>query len=99
MARIDTLAKLQSDRLKALAGDARFTNVRQTGTITAVDVQVSDAGYLAGVGPKLYDHFIAAGVLLRPLGNTVYVMPPYCTTAADLDRVYAAIASAADTAA
>jgi adenosylmethionine-8-amino-7-oxononanoate aminotransferase len=96
MARIDTLARLHSERLKALAEDARFTNLRQTGTITAVDVQVSDAGYLAGIGPKLYEHFIAAGVLLRPLGNTVYVMPPYCTTATDLDQVYAAIASAAD---
>jgi adenosylmethionine-8-amino-7-oxononanoate aminotransferase len=96
MARIETLARLQSKRLKALTSDARFANLRQTGTITALDVQVGDAGYLAGVGPKLYEHFIAAGVLLRPLGNTVYVMPPYCTTAADLDKVYAAIASAAD---
>jgi adenosylmethionine-8-amino-7-oxononanoate aminotransferase len=34
-------------------------------------------------------------VLLRPLGNTLYVMPPYCTTADQLDRVYAAIARAA----
>ena len=87
---------MQTKRLKALASDPRFTNLRQTGTITALDVQVGDAGYLAGVGPKLYEHFIAAGVLLRPLGNTVYVMPPYCTTATDLDQVYAAIASAAD---
>lgn len=96
MERIGTLAGLQSERLKMLAGDARFTKLRQTGTITALDVEVRDAGYLAGVGPKLYQHFIAAGILLRPLGNTVYVMPPYCTTAADLDRVYAVIASAAD---
>ena len=94
--RIVALAAMQAERLAALASDERFTNLRQTGTITALDVQVRDAGYLAGAGPKLYDHFIAAGVLLRPLGNTVYVMPPYCTTAADLDRVYAAIRGAAD---
>jgi adenosylmethionine---8-amino-7-oxononanoate aminotransferase len=96
MRRIGALGTLQSDRLAMLAGDKRFTKLRQTGSITALDVQVRDAGYLAGVGPKLYEQFIAAGVLLRPLGNTVYVMPPYCTTAADLDRVYAAIACAAD---
>jgi adenosylmethionine---8-amino-7-oxononanoate aminotransferase len=96
MSRIGALGTLQSDRLAMLAGDKRFTKLRQTGSITALDVQVRDAGYLAGVGPKLYEQFIAAGVLLRPLGNTVYVMPPYCTTAADLDRVYAAIACAAD---
>lgn len=94
--RIGTLCKLQSERLQALAGTGRFTNLRQTGTVTALDMQVGDAGYLAGIGPKLYGHFLAAGVLLRPLGNTVYIMPPYCTTAADLDRAYGAIASVAD---
>ena len=33
-----------------------------------------------------------AGVLLRPLGNTVYVMPPYCITEGELDQVYGVIA-------
>ncbi len=94
--RIAALAALQAERLAALAGDRRFTNLRQTGTIAALDIEVGDAGYLAGIGPRLYERFLAADVLLRPLGNTVYVMPPYCTTAADLDRVYAAIRSAAD---
>ena len=36
------------------------------------------------------------GVFLRPLGNTVYVLPPYCVTPADLDAVWGAIASFAD---
>jgi adenosylmethionine-8-amino-7-oxononanoate aminotransferase len=92
--RITTLAGLQTSRLQTLGANPQFTNVRQLGTITALDIAVGDAGYLAGIGPKLYDHFISAGVLLRPLGNTVYVLPPYCTTAADLDHVYAAIAGA-----
>ena len=35
-----------------------------------------------------------AGVLLRPLGNTVYVMPPYCITEAELDLIYSVIAQA-----
>ena len=46
---------------------------------------VEDAGYLAGVGPRLTRFFIDRGVLLRPLGNTIYVMPPYCITGAELD--------------
>jgi adenosylmethionine-8-amino-7-oxononanoate aminotransferase len=33
--------------------------------------------------------------LLRPLGNTIYVMPPYCVTGTELDQIYAAIADAA----
>jgi adenosylmethionine-8-amino-7-oxononanoate aminotransferase len=39
--------------------------------------------------------FLARGVLLRPLGNTIYVMPPYCVTGEELDLVYAVIAGAA----
>jgi adenosylmethionine-8-amino-7-oxononanoate aminotransferase len=38
---------------------------------------------------------MARGLLLRPLGNTIYVMPPYCTEAAELDLVYDAVAAAA----
>ena len=70
--------------------------MRQAGTIAALDLNVADAGYLAGVGTKLYNFFAGRGLLLRPLGNTIYVMPPYCTTPEELDAVYAAIAEAAD---
>jgi adenosylmethionine---8-amino-7-oxononanoate aminotransferase len=56
---------------------------------------VPDPGYLAGIGLELMAFFLARGVLLRPLGNTIYVMPPYCVTAEELDLVYAAIAGAA----
>ena len=52
------------------------------------------AGYLATVGPKLSGFSLSRGLLLRPLGNTVYVMPPYCTTPEELDAVYAGIAEA-----
>jgi adenosylmethionine-8-amino-7-oxononanoate aminotransferase len=38
--------------------------------------------------------FIERGVLLRPLGNTIYIMPPYCITPVELDIIYAAIAEA-----
>jgi adenosylmethionine-8-amino-7-oxononanoate aminotransferase len=69
--------------------------VRRLGTITALDLKVPDAGYLADVGPKLYAFFADRGVLLRPLGSTIYVLPPYCVTAADLDFVYDAIDAAA----
>jgi adenosylmethionine-8-amino-7-oxononanoate aminotransferase len=42
----------------------------------------------------LLKHFGERDVLLRPLGNTVYVMPPYCIDDAELDAVYEAIATA-----
>lgn len=93
--RIGTLAEMQAERLTRFAGDPRFGGVRQLGTITALDLKVRDTGYLAGIGPRLQAFFLERGVLLRPLGNTIYVLPPYCTTGAELDLVYSAIHDAA----
>ncbi len=94
--RIATLAALQEERLATFRADPRFAAVRRQGTITALDLKVPDPGYLAGLGPQLAAFFLARGVLLRPLGNTIYVMPPYCTAAAELDLVYDAIRAAAE---
>lgn len=91
MARIGSLAALHAERLARFTDDRRFVNVRQIGTIAALDIVARDAGYLADMGPRLYRGFLDRGLLVRPLGNTVYLMPPYCSTADDLDRVYDAI--------
>lgn len=93
--RIAALSALQSQNLNRFRGHERFQNVRQTGTITAMELKTSDSGYLSKIGPKLQRHFRDAGVLLRPLGNTIYVLPPYCVTNEDLTVVYDAIEAAA----
>ena len=91
MERIASLMSLHQERLARFRDDGRFTNVRQIGTIAALDIAVRDAGYLADIGPRLYRGFLARGLLIRPLGNTIYLMPPYCSTASDLDLAYDAI--------
>ena len=93
--RLLAIEQMQRARLGHLAANPRLHNLRQTGTIAAIDLDVTDAGYLANVAPRLYAFFQQRDVLLRPLGNTIYVLPPYCITEADLDAVYAAIAEAA----
>jgi adenosylmethionine-8-amino-7-oxononanoate aminotransferase len=96
LARIAALEILQMEQLNRFRDDARFENVRQTGTITAMDLKTPDAGYLAAIAPRLMASFKASHVLLRPLGNTIYVMPPYCVARDDLNVIYDAIATAAD---
>jgi adenosylmethionine---8-amino-7-oxononanoate aminotransferase len=88
--RLSTLAARQATRL---AGLSNITNARQIGTIVAMEFEAADSGYLAGIGPALMAHFGDNDVLLRPMGNTVYIMPPYCITPDQLDQLYAAIAS------
>ena len=94
--RVATLAAAQARRVEGFRHDPRFANVRSCGTITALDLRSADAGYLAEVGPKLRAFFLARGLLVRPLGDVIYLMPPYCVTEAELDALYDAIAEAPD---
>jgi len=89
--RIATLAARQEARIFALEG---VRNARRLGTIAACEIGGGD-GYLAEIGPALAAHFRERDLLVRPMGNTVYVMPPYCIDEDDLDRIYAAIQDAA----
>ncbi|MET0240225.1 MAG: adenosylmethionine--8-amino-7-oxononanoate transaminase [Sphingobium sp.] len=97
--RIAALGSAMDAGLATLAADQRFANPRRIGAIAAVDLIVADSGYLSNVAPRLRAHFLERGLLLRPLGNTIYVMPPYCTSAAEVARIFAAIGDAADIAA
>jgi adenosylmethionine-8-amino-7-oxononanoate aminotransferase len=94
--RLAALEHMHRDRLARFQSDPRFSNVRQTGTIAALDLKVATGGYLSDVGPKLRSFFRQRDLLIRPLGNVIYLMTPYCVTPQDLDRAYAAIDEAAD---
>jgi adenosylmethionine---8-amino-7-oxononanoate aminotransferase len=94
LARLTDVAAMQERALAPFRAHEQFKNVRRTGTITALELEVRDGGYLAGIGPKLLEFFGKHNLLLRPLGNTIYLMPPYCVTQADLDEIYAVIAAA-----
>lgn len=96
MERIGRVATRHAEKLDRFRDDRRFANVRQVGTIAALDIAANDAGYMADIGPRLYQSFLARGLLVRPLGNTIYIMPPYCSTAGELDLVYQAIGEIAD---
>jgi len=71
--------------------------VRQLGTMGAVELLADDHGYLSGLRPKLYGFFLDHGVLLRPLGNVVYVLPPYVIEPSELHRVYDVMVEAIET--
>jgi adenosylmethionine---8-amino-7-oxononanoate aminotransferase len=90
-ARINAIAGYHSHALGRLAERPEVASVRQTGTIAALELRVSDPGYLAELGPTLNAFYLERDVLLRTLGNVVYILPPYCTGAAELDRIYGVI--------
>ncbi|CAA7626190.1 adenosylmethionine--8-amino-7-oxononanoate transaminase [Magnetospirillum sp. SS-4] len=82
---IETLHRARLDRLRPRRNVAR---TRLCGTIAALDVTGGDEGYGAAIGARLKREFLARGLLLRPLGNVLYLLPPYCTTEAELNRAW-----------
>ncbi len=72
-------------------------NVRTLGVILAFEIKTnSNKDYYGGFRQKLYDFFIQNQLILRPVGNTIYVLPPYVITDEQLERVYEVLLRATD---
>jgi adenosylmethionine-8-amino-7-oxononanoate aminotransferase len=95
--RIAGIAEINSKHLAEIKRFPQVGEVRQIGTIGAIELRADDAGYLSAMRPKLYQFFLERGVLLRPLGNVVYVLPPYVIAPQELHRVYDVIVEAVQT--
>ncbi|MDO7836575.1 adenosylmethionine--8-amino-7-oxononanoate transaminase [Sphingobium sp. HBC34] len=94
--RIATVSQGMAQRLEQLATHPAFANPRQLGAVAAIELVAADAGYLSDLAPRLRAFFLEHGLLLRPLGNTIYLMPPYCVDARQLDAIFAALHAAGD---
>jgi adenosylmethionine---8-amino-7-oxononanoate aminotransferase len=95
--RIATIARIHSERLAQFREFHQVGETRQIGTVGAMELRAEDAGYLSAMRPKLYQFFLEREVLLRPLGNVVYVLPPYVISPDELHRVYDVIVEAMQT--
>lgn len=73
----------------------KVKTIRQTGTILAMEWQTgTDTSYFNALRDNLYRYFLDAGIILRPLGNIIYILPPYCITDVELAYVYSKIEQA-----
>jgi adenosylmethionine-8-amino-7-oxononanoate aminotransferase len=89
---IQRIANQHSAFVKRNQEDRFLKNLRSLGTILAVDIATNEqTSYFNSQRDKLYDFFIEKGIILRPLGNTIYCIPPYCISNEDLEEVYLAI--------
>lgn len=85
-ARRAAIESAHRDALARLSQHPLVRNPRVLGTVAAFELE--GGGYLDPVGRELAAFARGSGVLLRPLGNTVYLMPPYCATPAEVQTVY-----------
>jgi adenosylmethionine-8-amino-7-oxononanoate aminotransferase len=69
-----------------------LTDVRQLGTILAFEIKTNEyTHYLNSIAEHISEFFISRGIILRPLGNVVYILPPYCISNEDLEYIYHSI--------
>ena len=78
-----------------IKGHPKVARTRQIGIIYALDLDIQMERY-GNLRDKLFKHFMANGVFLRPLGNTIYILAPYIITDGQLQKIYDSIASALD---
>ncbi|MEP7258503.1 MAG: aminotransferase class III-fold pyridoxal phosphate-dependent enzyme, partial [Flavitalea sp.] len=77
--------------LETDAANLNIKNIRQLGTIIAFEVNDAADSYFSQVRDRFTAEALQKGVYLRPLGNTVYLMPPYCITDDELQLTYSVI--------
>ena len=74
------------------SSDGLQHNIRIKGTILAIEIQTAEGtSYFNNIRDVAYQFFIEKGILIRPLGNVIYLLPPYCISEEDLEHIYGCI--------
>ncbi len=88
-ANIQRISQSHADFAGKLATHPTVENIRQHGTLLAFDLKAGEqTSYFNNIRDTAYNFLLERGVLMRPLGNVLYLMPPYCTTDEQLAYTY-----------
>jgi adenosylmethionine-8-amino-7-oxononanoate aminotransferase len=86
---IKRIEKQHAEFFFKIAVHKGLLDVRQCGTILVFELKVEeDTSYFNDLRDKINSFFIANGILIRPLGNVFYILPPYCISNDDLQFIY-----------
>lgn len=95
MANINRVAASHAQFAQKISLHPKVKAIRQTGTILALEWETGDdTSYFSGLRNQLYQYFIERGILLRPLGNILYILAPYVISNDDLEYIYKTIEQA-----
>ena len=77
---------------KEISSHPAVKEARSLGTIMAIELTTNEqSSYTNDLRKKIYSYFLERGILLRPLGNTFYIVAPYCITQEEMNVLYSAI--------
>ena len=86
---IERIEQMHTLFLQKIKNHPKIKTIRQTGTILAMEWETgNDTSYFSSLRDTLYNYFLNAGIILRPLGNIIYILPPYCITNDELAYIY-----------
>ena len=90
LSQVAAISAVYKERLPKLAIHPRVEEVRWLGCIGVVELKpaTEKSGYYDTAGIQLKAEFLKNGILIRPLGNVVYTLPPYVTPPKELHRVF-----------
>lgn len=89
--KVSHIEKCHKEFLKKLQSTHKIFRPRVMGSIMAFDIADQDAGYKNDKSEWLRNWFLKSGFNIRPIGDVVYLMPPFCIAEEELNRSYAAI--------
>lgn len=87
----EMIASCHRDFCRTWQGHPQLKRCESLGTILVLEYQSDSSSYFQPLRNRLYDFFLHEGILLRPLGNVLYVLPPYCIQHEELHTVYSLI--------
>lgn len=92
---IKRIEKQHSIFKEQIMAHPKVKTIRQTGTIIAIEWETGQStSYLSTLRDRLYTYFLNKGIVLRPLGNIIYILPPYIITNEELAYIYRTIVEA-----
>ncbi len=86
--KIKSIAQIHSNYLSELSKNSNISKTRMIGSIAAFNYDLVPDTYGSADSLKLKKKFLENGLLLRPIGNTIYFMPPYCIKEKNLKNSY-----------
>lgn len=89
---IETINKSLENFKANVSGFSVIKDVRVCGTILAIELMTNDtSSYYNPIRKKIYSHFLSMGILVRPLGNVMYIVPPYIISMEELQLIQSEI--------
>jgi adenosylmethionine-8-amino-7-oxononanoate aminotransferase len=89
LGKVERIAFLNKTFADSIRSHRSVSEVRYLGVIMAIELKTGEgSSYFHAIRDEAYDYFLSKGILMRPLGNVIYIMPPYCIKEKELQYIY-----------